>query len=316
MTGYHPVLAPRLLSLLPIGDRLTFVDAGAGGGQAMHAFWGQLFEAAGRRLDYIGFEPNSEAVATVGRVVRAGLWSESGTRRMQLNAADGAVSFLPLNTRVTDRWRLVFADRPLSARDEMVPKGWTEAPVTRLDEWASANDVGKVDFIKLNIQGGELEALRGAGDLLGGVLGILTEVSFVESYIGRPLFADVDQFLRGNGFQFFYCSRNHVGRVASPVSINHVQAHDGLLGALADRIGYRGQMIEGDALYLRDVADHQDMTLPDRLKLAALAEIFGQVEYAFEVALSAMVDEPGFGVGPIIREAVDRLTWAPAAYDR
>ena len=70
--------------------------------------------------------------------------------------------------------------------------------------------------MKLNVQGAELELRQGSvkNHL---VTGIEVEMSFVESYIGRPLFADIDVFLRNHSFTFFDFIGHHcVGRNNSP----------------------------------------------------------------------------------------------------
>ncbi|MCX7170903.1 MAG: FkbM family methyltransferase [Proteobacteria bacterium] len=63
-------------------------------------------------------------------------------------------------------------------------------------------DLADIDFIKIDIQGGELAVFKNARRVLSGVMAIQTEVEFVELYKKQPLFADVDIFLRGQGFQF------------------------------------------------------------------------------------------------------------------
>lgn len=59
-----------------------------------------------------------------------------------------------------------------------------------------------IDFIKIDIQGGELAVFRNARRMLSAVTAIQTEVEFVEMYKKQPMFADVDVFLREQGFQF------------------------------------------------------------------------------------------------------------------
>lgn len=61
--------------------------------------------------------------------------------------------------------------------------------------------IDQVDLLKLDLQGYELEALKGCGDLLDRVKVITTEVEFVALYDGQPLFGDVDLFLRKNGYR-------------------------------------------------------------------------------------------------------------------
>lgn len=60
-----------------------------------------------------------------------------------------------------------------------------------------------MDFMKLNVQGANLEILRGGETLLSETLGVMAEISFVESYNGRPFLSDIHSYLREKGFQFF-----------------------------------------------------------------------------------------------------------------
>lgn len=57
-----------------------------------------------------------------------------------------------------------------------------------------------IDILKLDVQGYELAVLKGAGSSLKKVKVITAEVEFVPMYIGQPLFAEIDIFLRKNGF--------------------------------------------------------------------------------------------------------------------
>jgi hypothetical protein len=59
----------------------------------------------------------------------------------------------------------------------------------------------EIDILKLDLQGYELEALRGATTLLPRVKTITVEVEFVPLYNGQPLFGDVDVCLRQAGFR-------------------------------------------------------------------------------------------------------------------
>jgi hypothetical protein len=53
--------------------------------------------------------------------------------------------------------------------------------------------------IKLDLQGYEIEALRGALGTLSHVRYVISEVSFAEFYVGQPLFTDVVRFLAEQG---------------------------------------------------------------------------------------------------------------------
>jgi FkbM family methyltransferase len=61
----------------------------------------------------------------------------------------------------------------------------------------------QVDFLKMDVQGAELDVLRGAERVLSDVLVIHAEVEFVPIYRNQPLFDDVFRFLRQRGFDLF-----------------------------------------------------------------------------------------------------------------
>jgi len=58
----------------------------------------------------------------------------------------------------------------------------------------------KFDFINLDIQGAELNALKGLGDRLSSVKWIYTEVNAREVYKGCATITEIDEFLESNGF--------------------------------------------------------------------------------------------------------------------
>jgi FkbM family methyltransferase len=73
--------------------------------------------------------------------------------------------------------------------------------VTRLDVWAAEKKVTRVDFLWLDLQGVELAALEGCGDLLATVSAIHCEVQNVPLYEGAPLYPEVSRWLKKHGFR-------------------------------------------------------------------------------------------------------------------
>lgn len=74
--------------------------------------------------------------------------------------------------------------------------------VRKLDDLWPELSIESPVFMKVDVQGYELEVFRGAQAVLRHIDALLVEVSFQELYVGQPLFAEVHEFLRGAGFRF------------------------------------------------------------------------------------------------------------------
>lgn len=75
-----------------------------------------------------------------------------------------------------------------------------EVETLRLDDVPEAR--AGADYLKLDVQGAELDVLSHGCEVLAEVAVVHTEVEFVALYREQPLFADVDGFLRSQGFAF------------------------------------------------------------------------------------------------------------------
>ncbi len=305
------ILLPRLLDMLEPHDALVVVDAGAREVDR-DPRWRPFSR---NRLRFFGFEPDAPEAHRLNSsrdqdrfptdFFAAGLWSFTGRLTFHQNNLSGGSSYLRQKHRVTDRWKFENPTQVSVAREIFREVHSEEIDVISLKDWAVRAGVREVDFLKLNVQGAELEVLRGAGPVLDSVLGILVEVAFVESYQSRPLFDDIDRVLRHAGFTFFDLLAHHyVGRAESPVAAQHLSIVEPRLGLLTSAWG---QLVEGHALYLRDpINDDATPSVERVLKLAALAETYGQIEFAFELLehLGRRRDVAHTPVGDQLRRAI------------
>ncbi len=78
-----------------------------------------------------------------------------------------------------------------------------DVKVVALDEYCREVSVKKIFLLKLDLQGGELDALKGAKDLIcGGLIDIVyTEAVFIQKYDQQPLLHDLWNFLSSHGYR-------------------------------------------------------------------------------------------------------------------
>jgi FkbM family methyltransferase len=117
------------------------------------------------------------------------LSNEDGRRRMHVSRCDDSSSLLPAT------------QRQVEAFPETVEVDELVVEVRRLDELIAAADLPQPILMKIDVQGAELDVLRGAPRLLDGVCEILVECSLVELYAGQPRLDDTILFAREQRFR-------------------------------------------------------------------------------------------------------------------
>ena len=76
----------------------------------------------------------------------------------------------------------------------------TYVEVTTLDTWAKENNISRIDFMWLDLEGNELEALKGGLEILKTVKLIYTEVNLQPLWHNIPLYPDVKKWFEEQGF--------------------------------------------------------------------------------------------------------------------
>jgi FkbM family methyltransferase len=147
-----------------------------------------------------------------------------------------------------------------------------ELETISLDEFCKTEEIQVIDFLQVDVQGADLQVLRGAEQALdNGVLAVQVEVEFSALYKGQPLFAEVDQYMRSKGFSLFDLE-----------SISRETRCNELFSARRP-----GQLLWADAIYLRDplISNSQiDLSQPEQLlKLACIADVLEFTDYALEL---------------------------------
>ncbi len=118
---------------------------------------------------------------------KVALGSNACTLNMQVTSFSDAPSLLEI-AETTEKGFGITKER--EEKVEVVP----------LDEYVSTTKLPLPDLIKLDIQGYELEAMRGGENCLHHAKFIICEVSFLELYKGQALSHDIVEFLHQRGF--------------------------------------------------------------------------------------------------------------------
>lgn len=175
---------------------LVFVDGGAHDGQMAQRF---LDRFPGMQVH--AFEPNADLFPKLkqnladipGERHQLALSSKTQTLKMFINDSPMTSSILPRNEN---------SERYFDAVTQV--KEVRELKAISLDDWFANSGLKRVDILKLDLQGYELEALRGAERLLqAGVACIYLEINYVPFYEGSATFGEIDVFLRSRGYKLF-----------------------------------------------------------------------------------------------------------------
>jgi FkbM family methyltransferase len=288
-----------MLSIFPELEQhgVDFVDLGCSG--QLDSKWKPLFDV----LNYVGFDPNKEEchrLASQSSPYRAARYmpyaidGEVGEAVLYLTQSPYCSSLL----KPRHRWLRRFSYHKLF--EEI---GEAKVDCVTLDHLAETENLS-ADIIKLDTQGLELPILRSATRLLQDVFCVESETGFVENYVGETVAAQVDEFMRENGFLMFDMTIHRVGRA------NRFDRHS------------RQQPLWCESLWMRDylALDSWDIPvpLPDRLqalKSLYICRALGFPDYGLELA--RYFHSHGLLSDEELVSLTDSSTWATGqSYDR
>ena len=198
---HRAVIAPLRLA--------TIEDVGANVGQ-----FSLLARALHPAARIYAFEPLPDAAARYRRVFagdanatlfQAAVSPEAGTATMHVSASADSSSLLPISDRQSE----------LFPGTEEV--GVTDVEAGPLSDFVSAAELTAPALLKIDVQGFELEVLRGTGDLLAAFEHVYVEASFEALYEGQALADDVIALMVDAGFAEVGRYNVSVGPEGAPV---------------------------------------------------------------------------------------------------
>lgn len=253
----------EILKQQGVGVQFTMLEAGAvpitgGGGEPFHRLLNQF---SGSRV--LAFEVDDAECRRLNEAAPRGmqfyaqaLGRAEETRDFYVAAAPMCSSLYPPNQTYCDLFQnlgnLVRTTRKI------------QVDTVSLDHFVKAANIDRIDFIKIDVQGAELEIFRGGERSLKDVVAIVTEVEFEPIYVGQPIYEDVSIYLREQGFAF-HKFLGLAGRAVQPIVYNK-------------NVNTAQQHLWSDAVFIRDLMRLADLSEDALFKLAVLMECYGSVD--------------------------------------
>lgn len=264
-------------------DPLVIVDVGARWG------FNEEWKVFGNALRVYCFEPDQEECKrlneTAGANVRYlpyALGAKVGEATLYHTRLSASTGLYKTNWDYFSR--LLNRENGITAKEETIR-------TTTLADALGAAGVPAIDFLKLDVEGAELDVLRGSAQYLesGRLIGVLSELRFHEEINGSPPFWQLDAHLQGRGFRLYDMHFSHQSRRVLP--------YEGLSdyrlpnGERFFAYTVNGQIQDGDALYFRDLfipanaVIRRSATPVELLKAACLLEVYALNDCAAEIVV-------------------------------
>lgn len=233
-TALKPILE-RLL-----GDqRLIIADAGAAYGLPAHL---QLLAPVSLLCLFEPHPTRAEELRQLlgvdARVFQTALSRQGGARTLYVTNVPTGSSLLRPGSDAALR---------LTEQAYFFPVEEQRVHTRRLEDVLDEGGIPRLDFLKADVQGAELEILQGLGASRGRtLLGAELEVGFPGGYIGQPGFGDIDQFLRDLGLELLDV---RLARIHRFVSGSYRYLSENVFGVHADSASLSKRVWEADVLY-------------------------------------------------------------------
>lgn len=242
----------RLSELLGIEHLTQVVDIGASPIDGVPPYKGLLDAGL---CHVTGFEPQPEQLAQLNRT------KGPHERYLPHVVGDGAAHSLQLCRSVGFASLLEPDPASLALFEYFQPLGQVltreRVQTRRLDD---IGEIEAIDFLKIDIQGGELSVFQNGRQKLAQAVFIQTEVSFVTLYQDQPAWGEVDLELRAQGFMP-HCFAHIKRWPIAPAVID------------ADQTKPLNQLLEADVVYIRDVRDMDTLSDAQLRHMALIAHV-------------------------------------------
>lgn len=218
----------------------------------------------------VGFEPNRDALARLkskkgpNETYLPHAVADGKRHTLHLCQGQGMTSLLRPNQALFQYFR-GFPDWGRVVREE-------EIDTVTLDD---VKEIKRLDYLKIDIQGGELMVFQNAPKRLAECLVIQTEVEFLPLYENQPLFSEVEMFLRSQGFIIHCFWPKPRTRALKPLVVEG-NIHRGL-----------NQVMDADAVFIRDFTKFDQL---DSGQLLRMATVMHDIYQSLDVVLRLLIE--------------------------
>lgn len=130
------------------------------------------------------------------------------------------------------------------------------------------------DFLKIDVEGMDLEILKGLGGAIDNVLGLRMEINYLGHRKQQSSVGEIFTYLEKNNFYIFEFLENHSWRLDSPMGDKYIKSNE---------INYsKGQLAHGDILAFKnpiDIIESQNFNISSKIKYAALLDCYGYISH-------------------------------------
>lgn len=224
------------------------------------------------KYDKVHFK-STELKPTNYKFIAAALGSKNEKRQFTVTKCPTGSSFLDFNE---DFWWLIQTVDGYNHRmmEALAPQKKMFIECHSFDELFSEDQEGAPDFLSLDAEGFNYDALKGADQLLTSrVLGVLSEVEFIELRKNQKTFHSILEYLTNKDFFFVGLEQSY--------DFYHYYSIDDVRG--------KGFIFLGEALFLKKhtAIIESKLSKNDKIlllfKLAAISICFNRLDYAYQI---------------------------------
>ena len=252
----------KLVELIKFDEKIKIVDIGANPLLDHKSTTGKIGEEPSYKTlldteyaELIGCEPNERAYRDLLKknTKNAKYFNyaigDGSTKKLNLCRGSGMTSTLKPLKKSMDVFKIYKKSAEIVKTINIVTK--------KLDE---IEEIKNIDYLKIDIQGGELDVFINAKKKLSKTLFVQTEVSFINLYENEPTFGEIDIELRKHGlvphcFNDGIVSKNIIG----PMVLNN------------DPFQSLNQIVQTDMVYVKDFRDLFNLRVDEIKKICLIA---------------------------------------------